>query len=234
MRVLSVPERLQPPVFRQRRRLREPAALLRVRFCELLGQPAGDRSVVSGGVGVRARLQPPSRALVHLALLLQLGKDDTVICGIDHHGDVLGVLRRGTDHRRPADVDVLDDLLVRQAFRDRLAERVQVDHHQVDRLKPLLLHVGLVGGELAPREDAAVHLGMQRLHPPAQHLRRAGEVLDLLHLHALLGEHCGGAARRQDLDPKPGEAAGELHQARLVRDADQRACDSHDAAPYHR
>src|SRR5207248_4475703 len=61
----------------------------------------------------------------------------------------------------------------------------------------------------------------------------AGEVLDLLHLHAFLGEHGGSAARRQDLDPQPGEAAGEVQQARLVRDADQRACNSHDAAPYH-
>ena len=45
------------------------------------------------------------------------------------------VLRRGADHRRPADVDVLDALVVGLAGRDRRLERVEVDHEEVDRAR---------------------------------------------------------------------------------------------------
>ncbi len=36
-------------------------------------------------------------------------------------------------------------------------------------------------GHFAPVQNAAVHLGMQRLHPPVEHLGKAGELGDVFH-----------------------------------------------------
>jgi hypothetical protein len=59
-----------------------------------------------------------------------------VVGRVDHHADVGVVLRRGAHHRRAADVDQLDARVA--------AERVEVDHDQVDRLDAVVGHVGLV------------------------------------------------------------------------------------------
>ena len=90
----------------------------------------------------------------------------------DHrHGFV--VLGRGAQHRRSADVDVLDRLLVAAVgARHRRRERVEVHHQQVDRRDAVLGHDRLVGA--APSEQAAVNLRMQRLDAPVHDLREAG------------------------------------------------------------
>jgi hypothetical protein len=66
------------------------------------------------------------------------------------------VLGRGADHRRAADVDLLDALGRRGAGRDRGRERVQVGYEQLERLDAELGQLSLVPGvrgigEQAPR-----------------------------------------------------------------------------------
>jgi hypothetical protein len=57
------------------------------------------------------------------------------------------VLGRRTDHRRPSDVDHLDQLVERRvAPRGDLLERVQVDDHEADRSDAGAFHVGPVVG----------------------------------------------------------------------------------------
>ena len=108
---------------------------------------------------------------VRVAAVRELVEDARVVGGIAHDGDARVVLRRGTHHRRPADVDVLDDVLVRRtARRRRLLEGVQVDDDQIDGLGPKAIEVAMI--TLAPRQDAAVHARMQGLHPPVHHLGR--------------------------------------------------------------
>ena len=53
------------------------------------------------------------------------------------------------------------------------AERVEVRHHEVDRLDAVLGHVLLVVGVAAVGEDPAVHLRVQRDHPVAEDRRRS-------------------------------------------------------------
>ncbi len=61
--------------------------------------------------------------------------DESAVIGrIDHDGHVVVVLRRGADHRRAADVDVLDALLERAAARQRRLERIEIHDEQIDRL----------------------------------------------------------------------------------------------------
>jgi hypothetical protein len=59
------------------------------------------------------------------------------------HEDETVILGRRPDHRRPADVDVLDRLVERDArLRDGRLERIKIDADEVDRLDPMLGHRG--------------------------------------------------------------------------------------------
>ena len=65
----------------------------------------------------------------------QLGEHARIVRRVDRPRDVLPVLGRGAQHRRAADVDVLDRLVERAVgARHGLRERIQVDHQHVDRL----------------------------------------------------------------------------------------------------
>ena len=55
------------------------------------------------------------------------------------------VFRCGTDHRRAADIDVLDSVIDGRILSgDRLFERVQVDGQQINGFDVVLGHHGLV------------------------------------------------------------------------------------------
>ena len=65
--------------------------------------------------------------------------------------------------------------------RHRLLERIERHDDQVDRRDAVLLERGQVRGHVAAGQDAAVHLRVQRLHAPVEHLGKAG---DLGHVRA--------------------------------------------------
>ena len=89
----------------------------------------------------------------------------------------------------------------------------------------------MCAGHVAPGEDAAVHLGMQGLHPPVEHLGKAGVVGDLGHLEAGVPQELGGAAGGDQRDAEAGEAAREFDDPGLVRDAEERLLDDgHEAS----
>jgi hypothetical protein len=95
------------------------------------------------------------------------------------------VLRRRADHRRPADVDVLDRVLERAVrLRHRRFERIEVHHHEIDRTDLVRLHLLAVLRVVAPRQQAAVNLRVQCLHAPVENFRRAGEVAHRHHWNA--------------------------------------------------
>ena len=134
------------------------------------------------------------------AMLRQLGQHRGVILGLDHHGDVGVVLGGGADHRRAADVDVLDAVVVSRALRDRRLERIEVDHQQVDRPDAVRGHRRRVLLVVADRQQPAVHLRVQRLHPAVHHLGKAGQLRDVHHLEPGILQRLGGAAGGDQLD----------------------------------
>ncbi len=83
-----------------------------------------------------------------------------------------------------ADVDVLDDVLVRRrrVGGDPL-ERIEVDDDEVDLARAEALEVPLVA--FAARQDPPVHARVQRLDPPVHDLGRARVALDRLDGDAL-------------------------------------------------
>ena len=98
------------------------------------------------------------------------------------------VLGRGPHHRRAADVDILDAGGVVGAARDGRLERIQVDDQKVDRGDAVRFRRFLVRFVVAHRKQAAMHLGMQGLHPPAHHFGKTGQVGDVTHVQADVGE----------------------------------------------
>ena len=71
-----------------------------------------------------------------------------------------------------------------------------------------------------------VELGVQRLDAAVHDLREAGEVLDAADLEPGRLELARGAAGRDHLDAELGQAAGEVDDAALVGDRQQRAADA--------
>jgi hypothetical protein len=172
---------------------------------------------------VRERLlgQAEARRTRDLAArVADLRRDRVVVGRVAHDGDALVVLRRRAQHRRAADVDVLDGVGQADArLGDRLAERVEVHHDQVDGLDAVLGHLLLVVGD-GPAEQAAMDARVQRLHAPVEDLGRAGVRGDGLDRDARVGERLGGAARGEDLDALLVQELDELEEAPLVGDRD--------------
>ena len=158
---------------------------------EWLGEESGERDLVRKAVAagapevrgdprvirrrVRERLgrEPAPRALIERPLA-QRGEDLLVPLRPDDDHDRIVVLGRRADHRRPADVDLLDGLVQRgPRARHGADERVQVDAHEVDLPEPVLGESRNVLGAVAPGEDPGVHGGMESLDPAVHHFREA-------------------------------------------------------------
>ena len=116
--------------------------------------------------------------------LIQVPGQRRVVGGLDHDGDAVVVLGGGADHGGAADVDLLDAGGEVGAAGEGGLERVEVDHHEVDRRRiRCCSRVGDVVGVVAAGEDAAVDGRVQGLDPAVQDLGRAGDLADLGHGH---------------------------------------------------
>ena len=127
------------------------------------------------------------------------------------------VLGGGADHRRAANVDVLDAVRVVGAGGDGRLERVKVDRDQVDRADIMRRHRRLVAGVTAPGEQAAVDFRMQRLDPAVHDFGKTRMVGDLDHGHAGLAQGFRRTAGGQDFDAGCGQRGAEFGEPRLVR-----------------
>ncbi len=78
------------------------------------------------------------------------------------------------------------------------------------------------------REQPAMHFGVKRLYPPVHHLRKTGEVGNILHLMAKLAEPGGSAAGRNQFHSLGGKRRCQLFEAGLVGQGNERAADRHD------
>ncbi len=184
----------------------------------LLGEPAADGDVVARGVGEGLGRQRLARGHAQGAVeLAQLVEHGVVALGVDDDGAERVVLGRRSNHRRAADVDVLDDLgVVGPHPRRRAFEGIEVDHHQVDVLDVVLGGGADVLGVVADREQSGVELGVKRLDPAVHDLREAGEVVDRADgdpgPRELLRRPAGG----DDLDAQLGQPGGEVDDPPLV------------------
>ena len=78
-------------------------------------------------------------------------------------------------------------------------------------------------GVVADREQAAMDLRVQRLHPAVHHFGKAGELGDVVDRQAGRRDRLRGAAGGDELDAVAGQRVGELDQAGLVGNGQQGA-----------
>ena len=139
-----------------------------------------------------------------------------VVGGSTIDRDAIVILGRGAHHRRTADVDVLDRVLVRAVRLSRRSrERIEIDDQQVDRLDAVRRHDRVV--DAAAAEQAAVHLRMQRLDAAVHDLGKAGVAGDLGDRHAAALEQRGGAAGARAALCRDGAARARIRRGRLCR-----------------
>ena len=108
---------------------------------------------------------------------------------------------------------------------DRLAERIQVHHDQVERLDAEFLERGGVFGLAKVGEQPGVHARVQGLDATVEHLGKAGQLLHRCHRNTGARNGFGGRTGRHDRDARVVQTLGEFGEPGLVVDADQRPSD---------
>ena len=192
------------------------------------GKPLADRRIIAGGEGIGLGGKSPA--------LLQRGfapGHQRVIGGVGDDGDMSMVLRGATHHAGPADVDILDDVGAGSGiagtalgiFRHRLRKGIEVHHHQIDRANVVLGHGGEMLGIVAHGQQAAMHLGVQRLHAAIHHFGKTGEVGNVAHRQTGVAQSLGRAAGRDQIHTLFRQRPAQLDKARLVRNRKQGAAD---------
>ena len=79
---------------------------------------------------------------------------------------------------------------------------------------------------VAPMQDTAVNLRMQRLDAPIQHFRKPGQLGNVFHRDARFAQQLSRAAGRDEFDAELGKFAGKINQSRFVGNAKNGALDS--------
>ncbi len=155
---------------------------------------------------------------------IEFGEQTRIVGGIHHNSDIGVVLGGATQHRRPAHIDVLDDLVIVHAgLRHRCREGIEIHDEQVDGQDAFALHHRIVGATAA--EEATVDLRMQRLDAPVHDLRKAREIGHFTHFDAGIGQRTRGTAGGQQLHATRHQLARELQQPGLVRNGNESAAD---------
>ncbi len=172
------------------------------------------------GEGLAGQLPPQfqGRAAAGLDLLEDLAVLP-LVRGDSGEGMVLG---RRADHRRPADIDLLDRLIERHArLADRGFERIKIDDHQFEGQDAVFGQGPHVFGVVVAAEDAAVDLGVQRLEPPVHHLGEARVVRNVADRDAFGLQVFAGSTGAEDFHAGGDQTAGEIGQPLLIADTDQ-------------
>src|SRR5215213_46117 len=168
---------------------------------DTLTEPARDRRVVLGSPpesrerktasGLLGDLSPTFEGHQYFFVEFRRGYDD-------HTPEVLG---GGPQHRGSSDVYLFDSFLLGSAAGDALFEWIEVDADQVYRAYVLLDELLYVVGVAEVGEDAAMDLGVQRLDPSAEYLRRASHLGDGDDPDSGLCERPRRPSGRDDLEP---------------------------------
>ena len=113
--------------------------------------------------------------------------------------------------------DLFDQLVEwRVGVRRGLHERVEVHDDQVDQGDAVLPGGGEVARLGAARQDAAVHLGVQGLHPAVHHLGEAGHLGDADDGQPGVLQGAGGAAGGDEVEAARGQCAREVDDTSFV------------------
>src|SRR5690606_1016646 len=125
-------------------------------------------------------------------------------------------------HGRAADVDVLDGQ--RQGairFGHGGGERVQVNHHQIDRVDAVFLHDCII--LTTTTQYTTVNLRVQGFHAAIHHFREAGVVRHFYGGNLIVDQQLISTASGQDFHAGGVQSLGEVDDTGFVGHADQGA-----------
>jgi hypothetical protein len=151
----------------------------------------------------------------------KLGQQAVIISGFHHNRDIGMVFGGGADHRRTADIDVFDAVIIGLACPHRFFKRIEIDHQKIDGTDAMGQHRGLMDRIGTDGQQAAVDFRMQGFHPPIHHFRKAGDIRDIENRKAGIPDRLTGATGRYQFDPLLMQGPGEGDQIGLVRDGQQ-------------
>ncbi len=127
------------------------------------------------------------------------------------------VLGRGPNHRRAADVDLLDRFFEGDGWSgDRLDERIEVAADEVDLAQAVLAQRFDVRRTITSGQDPRVHPRVESLDAPIHHLGKSGQLGHRARVKRGIFERTEGAARREELVAEPLQASREGGEACLV------------------
>ena len=159
-------------------------------------------------------------------ILLKLVGDGIVVGRRRDNGDIVKVLGGRADHRRSADIDVLDQLFEGNSrLGGSFFEGVEVDDYHVDWGDAVLGHSGDMSRVFAAMQDAAVNSGMEGLDAPVKHLGESGEFGNIFDGHAGVAQQFGGASGGDEFHSERGELAGEIYESGFVGNGEDGALD---------
>ncbi len=211
MRILAVAQRLPEPAAEG-----PPLGCFGLELCR---EPVADRRVI--GSRTRERLGREFFAKCQRRRAVVRGdfrKQALVILDLDDDRDALMVLRGRPDHRRPADVDVLDTRVVTGPLQHRRLERIEIHDQKIDRRDSVLAGGLVVLGVATDGQQPAMHARMQRLHAAVHHFRKAGQLGNVSDGKTGRLQRRRRAARRDDLDAVRSQGGRERNETGLVGD----------------
>ena len=179
----------------------EAAIGLRRKQAALFGSQIQRRQIVADGAVVhadaveRGHRQFEACALAQALVFAPFVDDSLVLRRIGQHRHMLPVFSGAAHHGRTAYVDVFNRIIQRAiGHGHRGFKRIEVDHQQVDSFNAVVLQSLHVGRHITPRQQAAVHLGVQGFDSAIQHFRKPGQVGDFAHRQTLGGQQLRRAA----------------------------------------
>lgn len=149
-------------------------------------------------------------------MLFQFSHDVCIIGRVNDGCDIGVVLGRSADHRRAANVDILDGRVVVAALEADFLERIKIDDGKIDAANAVFFHGRDMFRVVAHGEQAAMDCRMQRLDAPIHDFRKAGDFGYVLHRNACGGNRFCCAAGREDFDAIGMKRLGEIDQAGFV------------------
>ena len=138
-----------------RKHIREQLLLIRK------SEPLADHAVICCGRRIGFGRTFTAEVIACFAAAFFQLRDQIVIIGwVGQDRDICVVLRGAAHHRRPANVDILDNFIARGTLRHGLRKGIKVHDDKVDCANIMFFHRCCVFGIVAYSEQSAMHFGM--------------------------------------------------------------------------
>ena len=183
----------------------------------LLAHVGRDHRIVLRRMRISLGRKGQTGLLQRIAMSLDLVQNLRIVLGVANHRHVSPILGCRTQHRRTANVDILDCLLDRHTLLlNRLTEGIEIHADHVDKLDLILLEGLQVALIVTTSQQTAMHLRVERLDTTITNLREARYIADIDHLNTLLFEEFHRTARGDHLPAQCAKSLCKLHHTRLI------------------